>query len=231
MVRASQTRCQPRFDVEGVDGSFLFSADVDVQNLSVAGMAVETSERLAVGRPYMFNLRIGNDSVRLRGRIAWCVLGRGRRNETGELSPVYHAGVKFENMLSAHAQELVNLLEKTAVLDVNNRIFGRFHLASRKSASVDAGVKFDVRRISQGGMLAEIQGEGRLAITVDTVVPLEFEVGSRNVKIDGRVAYVENTTPGRTSIGIEFINMPKQSKKILDDFISLIMTENEPDQA
>ncbi len=230
-MRASQERSQPRFDVEGVDGSFLVSADVDVQNLSIAGMAVETSQCLAVGRRYVFTLRIGDDSVRIGGRIAWCVLGRGRRDEMGEMSPVYHAGVKFENMLSAHAEKLVNLLEKTAVLDVNNRIFGRFHLASRKAASVDAGIDFDVRRISQGGLLAEIRGEGRVSIGVGTCVPLEFGVGETSVEIDGKIAWVGNDTPGKTSIGIEFVDVQDEARKALDAYISTIVAQSEPQRA
>lgn len=227
MTRPSQARRHNRFDVEGVAGNFLFSVNVNVQNLSVSGMAVEASRALAVGRRYMFNLVRGNELLRLGARVAWCVLGGSRKNEDGDIVPVFHAGVQFENVLTGDASDLMHLIEKAAVLEVNQRIFGRFHPFGT-SASMNAAVDFTVCQISISGMLLEIKGFRHDFAVVDAILPLEFKIGDAMVSTDGRVAFVgepdgKKFRMGWTTLGIEFVDIPPSALAILEDYIASVV--------
>ncbi len=220
MNSGTDMRRHTRYEVEGIEGSFVFSLDVRVVNLSVSGMAVETSGRLNLGRSYSFKLRDGDAEVAIPGRVVWCVLGHTRRAAGGEVAPVYRAGVEFDNVLTDKAQVLVRLIEENAAVRLEKRVFGRFKLEAGEGVSVASQVDFTVRKLSLSGMLVETD----FPVTKDSRFPLELRLEDEVVSAIGRVAYVEpqGQQKGRevAHLGFEFIELSKPARVALERFIA-----------
>lgn len=227
------TRKFPRYEVQNVEGTFLYNLQADVLNLSVGGMAVEARKRLEVGRPYIFTVRKQNDTIRLPGRVAWCVLCRTERISDIEVVPIYHAGIHFEEVLTERASQLVRLIEESALLDVKRRVFGRFKPGSGTSVTIDSEVEFAVQKLSLGGMLIETS----LRPEINDVYPMEVSLKERRINVQGRIAYVG--PPGRPAmedlpavhLGVEFMEVEPSSRSALEKFISEIVETDSPSPA
>ena len=212
-------RRSPRFDVDGVRGSFRFNLHVAVVNMSVTGMAVETLSRLNVGRQYHFKLSNGGLEVELPGTVAWCVLGKTRKDEGGNVHPVYRAGIHFKGMLTGNAHELLHLIEENMVVETQQRVFGRFALSSPDALHVDSREDFTVRKLSASGMLVELG----FTPEKDAVLPIELELDGKRVAGSGRVAFVEPLDGGdgdRCQVGLEFTELDDDGKQVLEGYIA-----------
>lgn len=203
-----------------MEGSFVFSLDVRILNLSVAGMAVETSGRLNVGRTYSFKLRERDAEVTIPGRVAWCVLGRTRRSAGGEVAPVYRAGIQFDEVLSEKAEALLHLIEESAAVRLEKRVFGRFQLDGGEGVSIASQADFTVRKLSLSGMLIETD----FPVAKNSRLPLELRLGGETISVVTRVAYTEprGTENGRelVHLGLEFLDLGRSEHASLERFIA-----------
>jgi len=218
--QASERRRAPRFDVDDVTGSLTLALDVRVRNVSISGMAVETSAQLTVGHRYRFRLRYGETDLPLSGRVSWSFLASTRRNEEGEIEPVYRAGIEFEDMLTDKARQLMKLLEERAVLGVHERVFGRFPVTLPGGIELDRGAEFQVRRISLSGMLIE----SRIVPQKDEQFDAELKIGDRILPVRLRVAYVElldrqGEDGARARAGVEFIDPGPEIREAIERFL------------
>ena len=66
-------------------------------NLSANGAAIETSDQPRIGAEVLCELENEQTSTLIPGEIRWCRLGRTTNNESGEVIPVYRAGIEFSN--------------------------------------------------------------------------------------------------------------------------------------
>jgi len=225
-----EERNHRRFDVQDVEGTFLANMRVNVLNLSLAGMAMETTHPLHVGKRYSFRIDRLEEPVNVTGTVAWCVLRSTRPTRDGEAVPVYHAGVHFGDVITDTAQELRQLIEHNVVLSLDKRVFGRFRLAPGTYASFDTEVKFEVRRISLSGMLVETP----LIADLDTRFPVEIHLVNGLFRSLGRVAYLNDSAsaqedPERTvELGVEFLEVAPVSRERLEEFIAFTI-ESEPE--
>jgi len=220
-MTSQERRRSPRFDVSGVQGTFQFTLDMTVVNLSVSGMAVETNHRLTVGRRYLFKVYDGGIQVSLPGTVAWCVLGRTKRDEGGSVRPVYRAGIQFDEVLTEQARTLLDLIEAKAVIEPQARLFGRFAVRSGDAIHVDAREEFLVRRLSASGMLVEAP----FVPEVGTTVAIDMELGGKRLAGSGRAVYVrpladEGDEEEKAEIGLEFIELSPEGRRALESFIS-----------
>jgi len=233
-VRHQGKRRHTRYDVEGVDGTFLFNLEVDVQNLSVAGMAVKTTRALNVGRRYLFTISKEDEEVKVSGRVAWCVLGSSKANEEGEQIPVYNAGIQFFDVLTDVAKGILHLIEDDLVLDLNTRVFGRFQLDENAAVSVDAAVEFQIHRISLSGMLAKLQGDAAKVAQMEAIIPFEAKLDGKVFRANARVAYVnevqgQGEDEGLVELGMEFKDVSKANRALLEDFIASVLASEAKD--
>jgi hypothetical protein len=81
----------------------------ELLNVARTGLAIETTFPIQIGREYRLKVTYEEASFGATGRVRWCVLRRMRRNRSGEVVPVYHAGFSLEER-ERKAQEAV--LEK-----------------------------------------------------------------------------------------------------------------------
>lgn len=214
-----ERRGHARHTVAGVSGTFQFSTDGRILNLSLDGMALETSAYLQVGRSYLLKLEQNEEELQLRGRVVWCRMVRTDRNRQGDVAPVYAAGVHFEDQLSETARELHHFLGRNAVISLEKRLFGRFRLHEAESANLDYQASYRVEKISLAGM--EIRSNA--FVEADSVLDLEIRIGSSVCTVRGRVVHSqrlqedEETTP--VLMGIEFLGMTEATEQAIKDLI------------
>jgi len=153
MSEKDERRRYPRFPTDEVQGSFSYSVKANVDNLSLGGFAVRTSAQLQVGRRYNFRLGEGSASVQLEGEVKWCRLAGTEKLDTGDVVPVYSAGIAFEDILTTNAEQLHLFMEKNVILDLKQRIFGRLKVESESEIDLQTESKFLVKQLSASGML------------------------------------------------------------------------------
>lgn len=213
-------RTYDRHQVEGVQGTFLFSTDAKVVNLSLNGLAVETSSYLQVGRDYSLRLQHPKHPMRVHGEVVWCTLVRTRRDQRGDVVPVYRAGLRFEEILSEQATDLYGFIEKSAVIRVTGRISGRVRIQPPESADVEHEARFQLRHISQSGMGIESD----FVPGLDSVVHIEMRLRRKKFVASGRLVHMRQleerkADETRVLIGIEFLDLEERYQQVLGNFI------------
>ncbi len=216
----NERRQSTRFDVHGIHGTLRFTVEVMITNLSVTGMALETSSQLGVGRPYTFRVFDGDKEVAVSGTVAWCVLQTTRKNDNGAVLPVYRAGIHFGEVLTGQAHKLVELIEHNAIVEPGQRLFGRFHLKSSDPLTIDSASDFTVLKLSTTGMLVE----AALPPALDSIVALDMRVNGTRLTGTARVAFIQDTGnlqgSARAAVGLEFLDLTKQEREAVSAMIA-----------
>jgi len=203
----------------------VLTASARILNMSLTGMAIESSANLRVGRSYTLRL-IHGDTIgpELSGTVVWCHLNAARPTESGETSPVYEAGMRFDHMLTQAAHELLTFLRATAVLSVQQRLTGRFSVNIEESVALNAECEFVVRTLSASGMLIETD----VSPEPNTTIDLRVQLGGAAISARCRVAFVrdigEQEKRRITAVGVEFVSMPEPDRAVLDEFIARLLT-------
>ena len=124
-----------------------------MRNLSVSGLALETPERLQLGRTYAIHLSGDKDAVDVSGTIRWCHLESLRPKAGGPGGAVYEAGLAFEEVFTEKARGLLGFLEHHAVLSPHQRVTGRFRVEELAAAEIEARYEFDNELESVGASI------------------------------------------------------------------------------
>ncbi len=212
-----ERRRSPRYPVDNVFGTIHLSVPARIRNLSLSGMAVEVQAPLRIGRPYSVRLRHAEgEELTLTGLVVWCHLRSVTSGPAQERQPVYEAGVSFTDTLGPVAQRLLAFLERSAVVDADRRIFGRFRVRNHGVVKISADHELVVRTISAHGVLVETSAVCEVGARLD----MELLLNGTPVKVVGRVAFARDL-PGeegqrRSELGIEFVELdPGEREKIL----------------
>lgn len=213
-------RRHKRYEVHDVHGALLFRTKVRVRNLSISGLALETPERLQLGRRYAIRLAGDGDAVDVSGTIRWCHLASARPAEGGGPTAVYEAGLAFEDVFTEKAQGLLGFLEHHVVLSPQERLTGRFRAEALRPADLEARYAFEVLRLSLSGMLVRTSLEASLGDTYG----LELLLRDGLVSTEGRVAYSQRDEVEKgevaTRLGIEFLGMSEEAHRAVAGFIA-----------
>ena len=224
-------RRHKRYEVQDVHGALLFRTQVKVRNLSVSGLALETPERLQLGRTYAIRLAGDADAVDVSGTIRWCRLASARPKAGGEPQAVYEAGLAFEGVFSEKAQGLLGFLEHHVVLSPHQRLTGRFRAEALRPAQLEARYGFEVLKLSLSGMLVRTALEASLG----DVFGVELALRDGVVPLDGRVAFVQRDDAVKgevaTQLGMEFVGVPESSRGHLAEFIAAELEHGPGDAA
>lgn len=219
MTRDDKRRRQDRFSTDNVQGNFSYAVEARVLNLSLGGLAVRTNTQLSIGRKYRFSLGGEADSVQLTGAVRWCRMSGTEKKETGDIVPVYEAGISFDDVLTDKAEELLEFMEKNITLDLKRRIAGRFKVETSDPLVLESDTDYVVKQISIAGMMIESD----VALKPDTELELEMRLGRRKFTSAGRVIYLAEIALKdevlRYRMGVEFTKIPKERVKALEEFI------------
>jgi len=215
-------RRHKRYYVDGIRGNVLYTSDIDVLNISLDGISVETARRLELKREYTLKVRYKDKSLDLKGQVVWAVLISKEKKDTRAFVPVYRAGIRFTNVSSERAGLLQEFIDENKVRTLEPRLGGvRFKIASSEDLKVDLPRKYEVKRVSLSGMLIETE----YPLDLNSEHGVELFLDGEIMNFMGRVAYCETIATddaSRYDIGIEFVQMPDSDRKSLKDFLDTL---------
>jgi hypothetical protein len=94
-----ERRKQERVIIRGIKRNILSPVNTRIINISLSGVAVETTEKLHMSKECSLRVNHKGNALRLRGRVIWAILARIEKKESGDIIPVYEAGIKFQQPL------------------------------------------------------------------------------------------------------------------------------------
>lgn len=220
----SENRKFRRYEVDSVHGRMAYLSDINILNISMDGAAIATTQRLSIDREYALKLNYEDSSVMIRGKVVWSVLSHSKTSKNGEVVPVYRAGVKFTNVLTNEATDLITYIEKSRTTDLEKRILGvRFKVRQPDNAMINMPCEYVIKKISLAGMLISAD----IAHEIDSEHEMEIHLNGSPITLLGRIANlaeVKGDGAVTYDIGIEFIKVPEEELKILTSYIDAIET-------
>lgn len=214
-----ERRRNARHTVVDLVGTFLFSTDAKVIDLSLDGMSLETNAYLQVGRSYSLKLDNKKIDFPLRGVVQWCSLKRTAPDDKGNILAVYRAGIKFDNIFADKAKLLLEFLEENAVFTLEEQIRGRFKIPKGQSTGVSGTADISVTTISLSGMSIECP----VPIPIDDTVELDLHLGESSLVVSGRIASSQEIQSDESEtlhhIGVEFVGQTSKSRRTLESFL------------
>ncbi len=92
----NERRKYKRLRMNGAQSNTFYSSNSKIINISIGGVAIETTQRLDIlNREYILKITYKGNPLRLKGHVMWAMLTRGEKKESGDIIPVYKAGIKF----------------------------------------------------------------------------------------------------------------------------------------
>lgn len=218
-------------DILGINGKMMFANEVEIHDISLGGISLKVDKRLNMGSEYTIKIAKSSDkTISLKGSVVWSKISGTRKGSTGEIIPIYSAGMKFVTMPADKIKELTTFLAGQENFS-REKVYGpsglrcsmRFLVAPPlKKAFLDIRESYAVKKLSLGGML--IESESPLGI--DDRVPMEILLpGDTQIKFLGRTAScikVPEEGSSRYDIGIEFIEIAEGDKRKLHEFVLVL---------
>lgn len=227
----------PRFTVDVMDihGKMLFANDVTILDISMGGVLLKADRRLNIGRDYTMKFESKGKILNLQGTVVRSMLSESRKDETGEIVPIYTAGMHFINLSNKKMSEVKHFIKENMMderdmerFDENMfqmsglRLYVRFNVEEPEKAVLHIQDSYTVKRISLSGMLIESSNY----LEIEDNVPMEMTLPNNTVLVFlGRVVrcQLKSNEAGETyKVGIEFIEMSEHDTELLADFIASI---------
>ena len=227
-----ERRKYKRFKVEGkgIEGKVIFAKNVKIIDMSVGGMSVETEKRLNPGSKHILKLKYKNKVISIKSIVARCLLGKSQRNLSGEVIPIYNAGLEFIDVPDAMRSEIAKFIEdhrekvdkKVDIYESSGRrLYIRFQIVTPEEVT-DFFESCKIKELSLGGMLIEsehvqeIENRQQLEVFLPEGDPVTF--GGRVVSC----LEINDMDPKLYDIGIELLEMSDEDRERLKEFINYI---------
>ncbi len=208
----------------GVYAKTHFNTEVEVLDISPSGGSIRSTKRFNIGGEYVFKFEHEYRFISLKGVIVWEKLTGSNKIGEGETMPVYTAGIKFKDVSTDKAEQIKELISEKIRELRERRLSGlRLKIHPPEKAVLSCFETCVVKDISLGGMRVETEGEP----AVEALFPLEVILAEDedSIHCQGRVAFyhaVSEETPGRYSVGVEFMEMIDGDKLRLNRFIETL---------
>lgn len=214
----------------GIQCKMQFHTNVELLNISSSGASISLDRRLNMGDEYSLHIDCKDSSILLKGRIVWEKIAGSKRNEKGEIVPIYEAGIRFDNVMTEKGLEIIDFIEKNlAPHKFKTRLRGvRVEIANRdKTTITDYHKSYYVLKISSGGMLLEADEQ----LDVDREYNMELNLLERegSIRFVGRVASVieiPDKSSFRYETGIEIMDISEEDLSRLKEFINYLENLN-----
>jgi len=95
-----ERRRHKRLLVKGIQRNAPDSSNHKIINISAGGVAIETTMMLRINKEYNLKINYKGNLLRLRGFVVWAMRIREEKKESGDIVPVYKAGMTFLEPLS-----------------------------------------------------------------------------------------------------------------------------------
>lgn len=208
-----------RYSVDDIHGNMLYSADVNIVNISIDGVLLETTRRMDINREYTLKIKYKKSILDLKGAVVWSVLSRTETRPTGENIPIYKTGIKFSHGFSDTTRDVMKFIDENKTETMEKRLIGvRFKVSQPDDATIDASYEYTVKKLSFSGMLIETDQ----LLDIDSRHEMEISLDNRAIAAVGRIVnclQVTDEDVQKYEMGIEFIEMTEDDKRVLKKFI------------
>lgn len=220
MAKLEEQRRSPRVVTENLAGTMAFSLVADILNVSRGGFAIRTKHQLRVGNKYRIHIGDEENTLEAQGVITRCRLKGTRKDPaSGDVEPIYEAGVMLDPPLSDKANELLPVMARSASVRLGPRLHGRFLAQPDSEATLSSDLEFEVKKISLSGLLAESEGPPWDGDTVNLEIRLgdnePFVTAARIVDTKA----VEGGDDPRSQYGVEFVDPAEEALGRLESFV------------
>ncbi|NIQ12963.1 MAG: hypothetical protein GTO02_00690 [Candidatus Dadabacteria bacterium] len=155
-AKRKEKRKHKRYNVDSIHGNMLYSADVNIVNISIDGIAIETTRRLNLNKEYTLKIKYKDSNLNLKAIVIWSILSRNETKKSGEILPVYKTGMRFSNVLNKKSDDLLSFIDENRTESIEKRLLGiRFKINKTNDALIDFPYKYSIKRISLSGMLRQ----------------------------------------------------------------------------
>jgi Tfp pilus assembly protein PilZ len=222
-------------NVMEVSGTVMFTREVKVIDISIDGIALETTKLLNIDHSYALKLKDRSKAITLKGTVVWSSLSGTRNGSEGDVIPIYKVGLKFHGMPAEKTAEVQNFIETNKKdkghFEKGRRLNIRFHINDSANATVNLPENYRVKKISLGGMLIKSPHH----LEVESRIPMDLSLQDDNpIKFLGRVASCLKTDSDegqRFDIGIEFLDLTDDDRTNLTvfiDYVTAVEYQKEP---
>jgi Tfp pilus assembly protein PilZ len=210
-------------NVMEVNGTVMFTREVEVIDISIEGMALESTKLLNLDQSYALRLKDRSKSISLNGTVVWSTLSGTKNGAGGDVIPIYKVGLKFNVMPAEKTAEVLLFIEtnkkNTGHTEKGKRLHIRFHIDNPASATMNLSGIYKVKEISLGGMLIKSPHD----LEIESRIPMDLSLQDEHpIKFVGRVASCLKTDGddgNRFDIGIEFFDLTDDDRKNLRVFV------------
>jgi hypothetical protein len=110
---AEERRKHRRSNIElrGMSGKMAFTNYLNVIDISTGGISFEADRRLNIGRAYTLSIIYDKQTIHIKGTIVWSIIRKSKKDDRGNVVPVYKAGMKFSDESREQIQEFIPLIE------------------------------------------------------------------------------------------------------------------------
>lgn len=200
-------------------GTLAWTLDARVQDISLAGMQLETHTRLVPHRQYHFRLGRDESAVLVPGRVVWSFLKGTERTGGGEIQPVYRAGIEFTGVLTDTASELLHFLEANAIITIETRLFGRFALQKDELIHLDTRAEFRLSRLDLEGLAIETESTPEVGTVCDVEMDLAGCRLRERAEVEG-VRRLDDTDHDLSEVRLVWIGLSAESRAALVAFLA-----------
>jgi hypothetical protein len=218
-------------DILEINTRLTFARNVKILNISVGGVSLRVDKQLSIGSDYTLRIEGKGRTLSLKGVVVWCLLSESLTDPSGNVVPLYKAGIKFADagkeksgeiadFIKAHMKEISRQIDVAAMK--GTRVHLRFLIEDPDSAILDVREQCAVKKIGLGGMLIGSDHP----LDIENKYPMEITIAEdRAIRFTGRVAScipVKEGDRGRYDIGIEFLDLSERNRGFLYEFIRLL---------
>jgi hypothetical protein len=228
-----EQRHYPRFSIESMDinGRIMLANKVEILNMSVGGILLKTDKRLNVGTIYVLRLESKGKLLTIPCKVVRAGLSESHKDSIGQSIPTYSAGMQFTNVSNEQINAINDFLkgnvigyqkqEHTAMDKISDlRLYVRFLINTPEQATIQCYDSYKLKDISMGGV--RIESDYCLDIGEKQLMEIVFP-GEKTVKFSGKVIssfQLGDKEPNQYDIGIEFLDMSDQDKKVIKIFVN-----------
>jgi c-di-GMP-binding flagellar brake protein YcgR len=225
-------------DVYDIHSEMLFAKEVNILDISMSGVSLKADKRMDINREYTLKIKSKEQILILKGKVIWSLLSGNQRGARGDSIPIYTAGLSFTDIAPEKMREILDFIEghkreedrQEDVYQLSGlRLFTRFQIQAPEETSLlhcYDGCK--VKKLSLGGMLIESGNP----LEIENTMPMQLTFPQeKSITFKGRIAsclQIENAVPESYDVGVEFLEMSEEDKKILVEFIQSLEMEHSP---
>ena len=198
----SDKRGARRFSIEGLQGRMALVTQVDVVDVSLGGIAVKVDRRLNINTECVLKLQQGEESLTLKGIVVRCSV-TGFLKRDNESVPQYSAGLRWLDADDERREGLLRFLDQNRAFKQQLEAGLQVELVARGRAELDEPHPFEVKRLSLGGLIIEMDR----ALEPHRTYAMTVRIDMTPVQFVGRMSSQFEIEPGRHEIGIEFVEV------------------------